>query len=410
MPDGEIIPENLLVVQAIYFAYMLEETRLFQVVDRIVELSQRGLLPLGRRVAAPPDRMTEQERTDLYLRTFGAPGGDADAEPNHDFSELWLRFVASVAVFGRQVEAADAHFAPSVRTAAGALALGASARGAGIASAARRLASDVHHVIALLRDPAIAQALGARDMWEVIDRVNTDYLGGAVDTSRYRTLGEAGSAMLRWLAANAQTLDRPADDGDLLNAVEQWVAVSGIHDNAAEQYSQPTESLTLRPATIDLPAVVRDLLDAVGATDSRAAPPGVVLFCGPGGTGKTLAAYMIAQALGIDLLRIDLGRVVSQWIGDTERHLNAIFAPAQASDAALFFDEADALFGKRTELDDAHDRYANIDTAYLLRRMEAHDGLVMVATDAHSAIDEVLREEHRRRRVRTVICFPRPRQ
>jgi len=407
MPDAQIVRENLHAMEAIYYAYMLEETRLFEVVDRIVVLSQRGLLPLGRGVTAPPNRMTEQERADLYLRAFGAPGGDVDVDPNRDFSDLWLRFVSCVAAFARQTQL-DGHLAPPLRTAAGMLAVGTSARGAGLASAARRLSSDVHAAVAPLRDPAIAQALGARDMWEVIDCVNADYLGGAVDAARSRTLAEAGSAMLRWLAANTETLDRPGDGGGLLNAAEQWVAVSGIQDNALPRRSQPTESPILRNTT-NLPALVRDLIDAVGAADSRTTPPGVVLFCGPSGIGKTLAAYVIAQALDIDVLRVDLGRVVSKWIGDTERHLDAIFAQAQASKAALLIDEADALFGERTELDDAHDRYKNIDTEYLLRRMEAHDGMVVLATNPHSAIDEILREECRRRVLRAVVRFPRPR-
>ena len=94
MPDAQIVRENLHAMEAIYYAYMLEETRLFEVVDRIVVLSQRGLLPLGRGVTAPPNRMTEQERADLYLRAFGAPGGDVDVDPNRDFSDLWLRFVS----------------------------------------------------------------------------------------------------------------------------------------------------------------------------------------------------------------------------------------------------------------------------------------------------------------------------
>ena len=119
---------------------------------------------------------------------------------------------------------------------------------------------------------------------------------------------------------------------------------------------------------------------------------------------------MIAEALGIDLFRVELGRVVNKWIGDTERHLDAIFASAQDASSALLVDEADALFGKRSEVADAQDRYANIDTAYLLRRMETHDGMAILATNPHSAIDEMLGEECRRRRRRAVICFPRSRR
>ena len=96
-----------------------------------------------------------------------------------------------------------------------------------------------------------------------------------------------------------------------------------------------------------------------------------VLFAGESGTGKTMAAQVLAAELGLDLFRVDLATVVSKYIGETEKNLERIFAAADGSNAILFFDEADALFGKRSEVSDSHDRYANIEVAYLLQRMEA---------------------------------------
>ena len=105
------------------------------------------------------------------------------------------------------------------------------------------------------------------------------------------------------------------------------------------------------------------------------------LFHGPSGTGKTMAALGIAERLGVQILRIDLSRVVSKYIGDTEKNIDRVFADAEKSGAALLIDEADALFGRRSEVKDAHDRYANIEVAFLLQRMEAYAGLAILTTN-----------------------------
>jgi len=112
-----------------------------------------------------------------------------------------------------------------------------------------------------------------------------------------------------------------------------------------------------------------------------------MLFSGLPGTGKTLAAEVVAQALHADLLVIDLAQLVSKWIGETEKNLAAAFDQAEGSGAVLFFDEADALFGKRTEVGDAHDRYANIESAYLLARLERFDGVAVLATNLRGNLD-----------------------
>lgn len=128
-----------------------------------------------------------------------------------------------------------------------------------------------------------------------------------------------------------------------------------------------------------------------------------VLFAGPSGCGKTLGAEVIANELQLDLFRIDLSAVVSKYIGETEKNLRSLFDAAEDGGAILFFDEADALFGKRSEVKDSHDRYANIEINYLLQRMESYAGLAILATNVKSAIDQAFL-----RRLRFVVDFPFP--
>ena len=128
------------------------------------------------------------------------------------------------------------------------------------------------------------------------------------------------------------------------------------------------------------------------------------LFAGPSGTGKTMAAEGLAELLELDLYRIDLSRVVSKFIGETERNLGRIFDEAEgAGGVILLFDEADALFGKRTEVRDSHDRYANLEVSYLLQRMEAYQGLAILTTNLKSSLDPAFL-----RRLRFVVTFPFP--
>ncbi|HEX5800133.1 MAG TPA: ATP-binding protein [Gaiellaceae bacterium] len=127
------------------------------------------------------------------------------------------------------------------------------------------------------------------------------------------------------------------------------------------------------------------------------------LFAGESGTGKTLAAEVLAGELGLDLYRIDLAGTVSKYIGETEKNLRRVFDAAETSGAVLLFDEADALFGKRGEVKDSHDRYANLEVAYLLQRMEAYRGLAILTTNLHSNLDRAFL-----RRLRFVVQFPFP--
>ncbi len=127
------------------------------------------------------------------------------------------------------------------------------------------------------------------------------------------------------------------------------------------------------------------------------------LFAGDSGTGKTMAAEVIANELRLDLYRIDLSAVVSKYIGETEKNLRRVFDAAEDGGVILFFDEADALFGKRSEVKDTHDRYANIEINYLLQRMEAFRGLAILATNMKSALDQAFM-----RRLRFIVNFPFP--
>lgn len=128
-----------------------------------------------------------------------------------------------------------------------------------------------------------------------------------------------------------------------------------------------------------------------------------VLFAGESGTGKTMAAEVIARELDLDLYRVDLSAVVNKYIGETEKNLRKIFDAAEAGGVILFFDEADALFGKRTEVKDSHDRYANIEVNYLLQRMESFRGLAILATNLKGTLDQAFL-----RRLRYVVDFPLP--
>jgi SpoVK/Ycf46/Vps4 family AAA+-type ATPase len=127
------------------------------------------------------------------------------------------------------------------------------------------------------------------------------------------------------------------------------------------------------------------------------------LFSGESGTGKTMAAEAIANVTRLDLYRIDLSSVVSKYIGETEKNLARLFDAAEASGAILLFDEADALFGKRSDVKDSHDRYANIEVAYLLQRIESYRGLAILTTNMKSALDRAFL-----RRLRFIVQFPFP--
>ena len=307
--DVEIQANNLRAMQAIYFAAMLEEVKLFGVVDKLVELFQSGMLPLGKGTAGDRlykywkesvNRLSEIERRNLYARTFGFPGGDASqGNPNREYNDLWLRFVSAVSSFTRQFKVdellrSNTPFSVSqeqVRKSGRDLASNLSLHGYGIAYfVATELQTQIQEAIDLLSEPDIKMAYGARDLWSVIDQVATLELGGARNSVRYRTMATAGAIIIRWLAeradklASATTLSildpaeisRPSSrpkgvkatirptDRDLVDACEQWLAVTGTPDQRVEEYAQPSEGPNVTSGPVRIPDAARELLESVG--------------------------------------------------------------------------------------------------------------------------------------------------
>ena len=127
------------------------------------------------------------------------------------------------------------------------------------------------------------------------------------------------------------------------------------------------------------------------------------LFAGPSGTGKTLAAEVVAKSLGVDLFVIDLSQIVDKYIGETEKNLEKVFTEAEGINGVLLFDEADALFGKRSDVKSSHDRHANVEVAYLLQRMERYDGIAILTTNLRNNLDDAFT-----RRLDVILSFPEP--
>ncbi|MEV0374872.1 ATP-binding protein [Streptomyces sp. NPDC050636] len=229
--------------------------------------------------------------------------------------------------------------------------------------------------------------------------------------ARYR----AGPARIRAMAAAA--CRQAAAQGTDVGAAAVREAARCWHGSALGRLARPVrpsvtwDDLVLPERTHEQ---LRDLTRRVRHRDRvlgewRMRPGGgrghgvSALFSGGSGTGKTLAAEVVAAGLGLDLYVVDLATVVDKYIGETEKHLEQIFAAADADEAVLLFDEADAVFGRRTATQDAHDRYANTGTSYLLQRLESFDGLALLTTNMHANIDPAFL-----RRLDLVVHFPAP--
>jgi len=147
---------------------------------------------------------------------------------------------------------------------------------------------------------------------------------------------------------------------------------------------------------------IKNVAEIARLFKSSRAPSGMIaLFAGPAGSGKSMAAKVLALEIGLDIYRVDLAAVVNKYIGETEKNLARALETAATKEAVLLFDSADALFGKRTEIRDTHDRYANIDTNDLLQRIEQYPGLVILATNSKKNLDPALL-----RKIRYAIDFP----
>jgi SpoVK/Ycf46/Vps4 family AAA+-type ATPase len=239
-------------------------------------------------------------------------------------------------------------------------------------------------MFAVLGEPELLQAFGARSVWQLIERVQQQELGGARNLARYRSQASAGSRIFDWLAATSGSAGAGGtakDDAGLVEAVERLLAAM----SAAA------------------PAAGADAL--LAAVRGEGAAGVAALLVGAPGTGKTLAAHVLASALNLPIFRIDLSRVVSKYIGETEKNLDAVFERAAQQDAVLFLDEADALFGRRTEVKDSHDRYANAAIDYLLQRLEEYEGALILATNLKENIDAAFA-----RRPWRVLRFPWPKE
>ncbi len=195
-------------------------------------------------------------------------------------------------------------------------------------------------------------------------------------------------------AARAQSNPRLADLARKITSRYNWDDIILPPDQLAI-LRELVATVRRRPLVLEEWGVGKKLVSSNGVT---------VLFAGPPGTGKTMAAEVIAGELQLDLYKIDLSTVISKYIGETEKNLEKIFTEAASSNAILFFDEADAIFGKRSEVKDAHDRYANIEVSYLLQRMEAYDGVTILATNLRANLDEAFT-----RRLQFALDFPFPR-
>lgn len=305
--DYVVVDDNIRLMGPMIFASMFEELKAFQVVDRLIEMSQRGELPLIRGKAGTklyqywreaPNRMSEGERQTFYAMTLGVPSGQPDAVVNTDFQDLWTRFVSSVSSLVREnrVDQLLRSSLPvainqqQVKKAARDLANNMSLHGYGMAYyAAIDLQGQINEMIDLLSERDIMGAFGARDMFGVIDQIAQVELGGARNSSKYRTLATCGAIITNWLANHTDRLRDPTapiielrevenppprasgesatshpTDYDLVNACELWLADSALGEDQVEHFSQPRESPQQTSRPIQIPSIARDLLEGTG--------------------------------------------------------------------------------------------------------------------------------------------------
>lgn len=305
--DTNVVAENVYLMGPMIFASMFEELKAFQVVDKLIEMSQRGHISLPRGKAGTqlydywrqaPNRMSEVERQTFYAMTLGMPTGQPGAQVNTEFQDLWIRFVSSVSSLVREnrVDQLIRSSLPvsinqqQVKKSARDLVANMSLYGYGMAYyAAIDLQKQINEMIQLLSDPDVKSSFGARDMWGVIDQIAQVELGGARNSSKYRTLATSGAIITRWLGDNLDRLRDPTlpvlelksienpparlvgqsatshpTDYDLVNACELWLADSALGELRVEELSQPRESPQQPSRPIQMPSIARDLLEGTG--------------------------------------------------------------------------------------------------------------------------------------------------
>lgn len=248
------------------------------------------------------------------------------------------------------------------------------------------------------------EALSSRDYHCMSAVLQKEYGGSPEPLPEYRlTAGQLRNAWLDAAVRCRQEGRHIPEKGDLAKAVQAA--------GAAVFSTETLNSLIAAPETLEGLARVRAFAQNRRTADARYREAGLApygkgvtaLFYGPSGTGKTMAARALSNELGLALWRVDLSRILDKYIGETEKHLAEIFASAGRQNTILFFDEADALFGKRTEITSSHDRYANVETAFLLQSIEDYEGLVLLATNLYKNFDTAFL-----RRISVTVRFSMP--
>lgn len=299
---SDIVPDHCRLMGVFIAGAMFDELKVFEVVDKLAELFQHGMLAITTGNAGAklykywkdaPNRMSDAERKNFYAITMGSPGGDTNNMVNREFNDLWLRFVSSVSAFIRQSEVDNllrsavpsAISQQQVRKAARDLASNLSAHGYGMAYyAALDLQSQIKFMVGLLGDKDVMNNYGAKDMWQVVDQVATLELGGAKTSSRYRTLATCGLIITAWLAKNAARIGAATGpfinidevrtpsiinnpnattdptDYDLVNACELWLADTATSDTTIDQMAQPREAPVMTSRPVQIPSIAREML------------------------------------------------------------------------------------------------------------------------------------------------------
>ena len=264
--------------------------------------------------------------------------------------------------------------------------------------------------LALIRLPVLALApVARRSLWQSLLPQFGEHAG--ILAARYPIDPDDARDVVRDLGLRHKLSQQPLaleQVGECIRARTTWSSRPGIQRVLPR--ADWSALLLPDPARRQLQRAVRRVLQQItvlddwGFAQGRGERRGVrLLFFGTPGTGKSLAAEVVARALGVDLLVVDLASLVSKWIGETEKNLAAVFDIAERSRALLLFDEADALFARRTETQDAHDRYANLETAYLLQRLERYEGVAVLTTNLRSNLDNAFA-----RRFEFIVEFPEP--
>ncbi len=263
--------------------------------------------------------------------------------------------------------------------------------------------------VPFLCDAPVPDALQRAELWQ--QSLGGDLLDAAGTMAQFRLTADQVHRATRAARMEAQANERSLDEETLKSGARAQNAAGlerlarriqpAVNFDDLVLPPEPREQLRELLIRARYRDRVLDMWKLGGPSSRRRGLTG--LFAGPSGTGKTMAAEVLAGELGLDLYTVDLATVVDKYVGETEKNLDRIFAESERINGVILFDEADALFGKRSEVSDAHDRYANVEVAYLLQRMELFDGIAILATNLRANLDEAFT-----RRLDTLVDFPEP--